>query len=95
MLSAADRAALRALGIGADLRVTCFFTKASAGSPWEKGVVTRLEGEAFFVAYDGDEWPVPVLMSCRPVGNTWRPGWVDPDRPPAAPSTPPPSPISS
>ena len=85
MLSAADRAALRALGIGADLRVTCFFTKALAGSPWEKGVVTRLEGEALFVAYDGDEWPVPVLMSCRPVGNTWRPGWVDPDRPPAAP----------
>eukprot|EP01043_Picozoa_sp_COSAG02_P012654 COSAG02_NODE_491_length_21224_cov_5.973680_24_plen_255_part_00 len=34
------------------------------------------EDAAFFVSYDGEEWPVGVSFSCEPTGNTWRAGWA-------------------
>ena len=81
-------AELLQLGIQPDRKVTCWFVtntdKAKKMTPrhagqWEHGRVTRADGtgssRAFYVSYDGTEWPDPVLFSCKPEGLTWRCGW--------------------
>jgi hypothetical protein len=83
-LRPAQLEALAAIGIGADRRVTCWFDLKGGDGQWESGCVSRVDPagsgaqRGFFVAYDGEEWPEPVLFSCQPVGQTWRAGWVDP-----------------